>query len=235
MERAPRRHRRWGFTLIEMLVVIAIIAILAAILFPVFAQAREKARQTACMSNSRQFAIATSMYVQDWSAHMFFSFNRIGNPGYRWMHMILPYMKAPAAYHCPSALARPPLASQRQVYGYNWQYLGNSRLLAYGRGLTPDSAVLVPAATIAFADSAGSLSRMGTPDEGRAGYAIDPPLPRPDSDWSGYHDPGDPAMVSGRHGGGANVAFCDGHAKWLSLAYIYRGNSLWNGTGTPEP
>jgi prepilin-type N-terminal cleavage/methylation domain-containing protein len=58
--------RKQAFTLIELLVVIAIIAILAAILFPVFAQAREKARTISCLSNTRQFATATLTYVQDY-------------------------------------------------------------------------------------------------------------------------------------------------------------------------
>src|SRR5229473_2812966 len=60
----PRRGRH-GFTLIELLVVIAIIAILAAILFPVFAHAREKARQTSCLSNLRQLATGMAMYAED--------------------------------------------------------------------------------------------------------------------------------------------------------------------------
>lgn len=232
---AAATRRRSAFTLIELLVVIAVMAVLAAMLFPVFASAREKARQTSCMSNTRQFALATAMYVQDWEAHMFFSFNRFGNPGYRWMQMVHPYMKAASLFHCPSSNRKPPMNIEQQVYGYNWQYLGNSRLLPFGRGLVPDSAVEVPAQTIAFADSAGSRSRIGTSTEGRAGYAIDPPRPKPDPDVYGYHDPDDPAMVAGRHHGGANLAFCDGHAKWLGLGAIYRDNSLWNGTGNPDP
>src|SRR5260370_34813798 len=72
MGRASRTHRRsimrrvWGFTLIELLVVIAIIAILAAILFPVFAQAREKARQVSCLSNIKQINLGWQMYMQDY-------------------------------------------------------------------------------------------------------------------------------------------------------------------------
>src|SRR5215471_14245464 len=59
-------RKQIGFTLIELLVVIAIIAILAAILFPVFAQAREKARQTSCLSNTKQLGTAIIMYIQDY-------------------------------------------------------------------------------------------------------------------------------------------------------------------------
>ncbi|WP_395141887.1 type II secretion system protein [Armatimonas sp.] len=62
----PKRHVQKGFTLIELLVVIAIIAILAAILFPVFAQARDKARATACLSNTKQLSLGVMMYAQDY-------------------------------------------------------------------------------------------------------------------------------------------------------------------------
>ena len=69
-KRTPNSARTAGFTLIELLVVIAIIAILAAILFPVFAQAREKARQTSCLSNTKQLGLAFMQYAQDYDEHM---------------------------------------------------------------------------------------------------------------------------------------------------------------------
>ncbi|BDI30258.1 hypothetical protein CCAX7_23090 [Capsulimonas corticalis] len=94
------RHR--GFTLIELLVVIAIIAILAAILFPVFAQAREKARQTRCSSNEKQLVLALIQYVQDYDEQ--FPPANISDPSYvdiagvaqnrqHWYGMITPYIK----------------------------------------------------------------------------------------------------------------------------------------------
>src|SRR5438128_3741872 len=73
MKKAHSFTRQRGFTLIELLVVIAIIAILAAILFPVFAQAREKARTTTCISNLRQIGLANNMYVQDYDEHFPFA------------------------------------------------------------------------------------------------------------------------------------------------------------------
>src|SRR3982750_3360923 len=87
---------RSGFTLIELLVVIAIIAILAAILFPVFAQAREKARQTACMSNVKQIGTALTMYVQDYEETMprAFSGGTAASPGRDWSTDLIPYIKA---------------------------------------------------------------------------------------------------------------------------------------------
>ena len=112
---APSTHSRRAFTLIELLVVIAIIAILAAILFPVFAQAREKARQTSCLSNLKQIGLAFLMYTQDYDEAFP---DAVANqtqdggcaPGLEWwgqgggfVTLINPYIKNSGIYHCPSA------------------------------------------------------------------------------------------------------------------------------------
>jgi prepilin-type N-terminal cleavage/methylation domain-containing protein/prepilin-type processing-associated H-X9-DG protein len=121
--------RRYGFTLIELLVVIAIIAILAAILFPVFAQAREKARQTQCASNARQVGLATNMYLQDYNETFPIGYlNAFSTLGREiiWHFLISPYMgegkfetyadgannqrPAPQVRSCPSATYRNALA-----------------------------------------------------------------------------------------------------------------------------
>ncbi|MDX1933455.1 MAG: DUF1559 domain-containing protein [Capsulimonadales bacterium] len=87
-----RRRYRTGFTLIELLVVIAIIAILAAILFPVFAQAREKARQATCVSNLKQLALAANMYAQDYDER-FVGNVRLGAAGNSWWQLLPPYIQ----------------------------------------------------------------------------------------------------------------------------------------------
>src|SRR2546425_3411507 len=106
------KTRRPGFTLIELLVVIAIIAILAAILFPVFAQAREKARMTTCISNMRQIGTGLTMYAQDYDESFPFIRFHLGGPTeYVWKQAIQPYVKNKDVYRCPSnpfANACPP-------------------------------------------------------------------------------------------------------------------------------
>lgn len=99
------KSARSGFTLIELLVVIAIIAILAAILFPVFAQAREKARQAACLSGLKQIGLAFAQYVQDYdetTPQIWYGPNS-GDQRYFWMDALLPYTKSEEFFSsCPS-------------------------------------------------------------------------------------------------------------------------------------
>jgi len=117
MKKSVRRH---AFTLIELLVVIAIIAILAAILFPVFAQARDKARQAACLSNAKQIGLAVQMYTQDYDETFFWQAAwdekvDVGagfwGPRYvtyiRWPIAHLPYVKNKDVFTCPSDRVRP--------------------------------------------------------------------------------------------------------------------------------
>lgn len=97
----PTSTRR-AFTLIELLVVIAIISILAAILFPVFASAREKARQTTCLSNEKQLGLAFAQYTADYDETEPCGYPYYGFPGRAWMFQIGPYVKVIGAFVCPS-------------------------------------------------------------------------------------------------------------------------------------
>jgi prepilin-type N-terminal cleavage/methylation domain-containing protein/prepilin-type processing-associated H-X9-DG protein len=141
-------RRKRAFTLIELLVVIAIIAILAAILFPVFAQAREKARQTSCLSNLKQIGTAVAMYAQDHDEYLPYNYAYTW-PGqaelYWWQDLCRPYIKNEAVYSCPSAAPhfsynykRPPGTPNPLVKDYlantSWGFstAGNGSLIRNG-------------------------------------------------------------------------------------------------------
>lgn len=186
---------RRGFTLIELLVVIAIIAILAAILFPVFARAREKARQTSCLSNMKQLTLAWVQYVQDYDE-----------------------MSVPYAYRVPAGgvyryfIQATPNATPRP--GFLDPYLKNSRvstcpsrpqqeLRHYGANMVHVVTQFNPA----------TLSQINYPSEtllfcdnqNQAAYC---PCSAPSPAYT-------PGLNPVPHNDGINVGFCDGHAKWM--------------------
>ena len=206
-------NARRGFTLIELLVVIAIIAILAAILFPVFARAREKARQTSCLSNIKQLSLGFLMYVQDYDEKL---------PRYCWWlvegsintpndktnfnKMIEPYLKNTQILVCPSG------GDYR--YGPNgaWTPCGS-----YGWSInaTRDRPRLAQftqvASTIIIGDGTGTV-------------------------WMGWYN-GQMYNTYPRHNEGANMGFLDGHAKWLNYENVTSQdaiNNLWRGWNCPN-
>jgi prepilin-type N-terminal cleavage/methylation domain-containing protein/prepilin-type processing-associated H-X9-DG protein len=224
----PRSQHRKAFTLIELLVVIAIIAILAAILFPVFAQARDKARSTACLSNMRQLGSGLQMYVQDYdetfhkgagmvvAAQNGFGAGTAADPidGWdNWPWFYGPYVKNIGIFDCPTSpdgtgdLTSTPWGNDGN-YGYN--YSGLTR----DQGTPPRSLAEVdrPAETFVFFDAGDTQVRAGT------------------NNWNGLLEELDlnlncdaNQITSGRyskecalrHAGRVNVTYADGHAKSL--------------------
>jgi len=177
-----------GFTLIELLVVIAIIAILAAILFPVFARAREKARQASCMSNLKQIGTALIMYTDDYDGcytrGQFWPFTSV----HTWVDAVEPYVKNTQVFRCPSQ-GRDPYG-----YGYNIAFWGAGDWLDGMHGINDtwpvhESQVAEPSETIWVVDF-GVYWGCGLE------YGIEEPKKR--------------------HNGGADVLFVDGHVKWLT-------------------
>ncbi|MDR3709712.1 MAG: DUF1559 domain-containing protein [Capsulimonadaceae bacterium] len=113
--------RGYGFTLIELLVVIAIIAILAAILFPVFATAREKARQSSCSANEKQLGMAILQYAQDYDELYPCGWKSQNNGmlANGWAGQIFPYVKSTGAFACPDDTAAPASGRSEVSYAYN--------------------------------------------------------------------------------------------------------------------
>jgi prepilin-type N-terminal cleavage/methylation domain-containing protein/prepilin-type processing-associated H-X9-DG protein len=213
-------RKRDGFTLIELLVVIAIIAILAAILFPVFAQAREKARATMCQSHLKELNTALMMYVQDYDETLPWVQFLTNAPAANWgikgggtLNLNAPYVKNLQILLCPSI----------QAYAYN------EILCGAGGGIGPFSAPK-PALKANFechlshwlARTGRALASIPLPsqtvvvvDGFRYPYAINPSNPIGANGWGfACHDAGDATRFQNRHSGGSNIAFIDGHVKW---------------------
>jgi prepilin-type N-terminal cleavage/methylation domain-containing protein/prepilin-type processing-associated H-X9-DG protein len=226
-------RQRHGFTLIELLVVIAIIAILAAILFPVFAKAREKARQASCESNVKQIMLGVLQYAQDYDETTCGEFQGIASggdwcpsssnaPGYVreiWADLIYPYIKNTQLFACPSragaTMVAPPFGGTYSLgYGY---CMGNG---VYASGSCPDSAGAkmatfpTPATTPKIADSWAKVIKPPSPGKA-CSWVVDSDLGGTNGPaGSGCNGPACP------HNDGANVGFMDGHAKWMSSSAL---------------
>jgi prepilin-type N-terminal cleavage/methylation domain-containing protein/prepilin-type processing-associated H-X9-DG protein len=208
--------RRRGFTLIEILVVLAIIAVLAAMLFPVFARAREKARQASCQSNLRQLGLAAQMYAEDCDG-VNVPTNQpqagVASNGIWWMMLLQPYTRNLQILDCPSCSDRGWCGMgecegyigqvywrYRGGYGINWGfYCDGDAWPPTGRYTTPagqgESLVADSADTILMSDSRCVVSAPGLYG-GRGHFRFDPER-------------------ADRHNDAANYLFCDGHVKWL--------------------
>mgnify|MGYP000888356489 CR=1 FL=1 len=249
-------HKSRGFTLIELLVVIAIIAILAAMLFPVFARAREKARQANCASNLRQLAMANMQYANDndgyyvmGASDMWTSANR-----HRWhgtrpgstsasgifrpeLGPLWPYLKSAQIKECPSFrdYVRTADGSSNDFeagcggYGYNNELVGSSHWdpnLNSDYPAANDAGLADPAGTYMFADAA---FLQFYPSTFAIEYSfIEPPYWAAYTEWGMWLRP-EPS-IHFRHNGMANFAFMDGHVKALPRGVIKEDGSIYGGT-----
>ena len=198
MKSRVNRHFRSAFTLIEMLVVIAIIALLAAILFPVFATAREKGRSASCTSNLKQLGLGMLQYAQDYDEILPWDYSYYGTPtdAHYWAEVIYPYVRDNDVYICPSTqgLGGFNALSYSTVY-YDSSYGLNYNAFQVGIGL-PLSAIPKGDALIMLCDA--------TAPSGQSAAQVT------------YY-----TNFAPRHLNGSNFAFCDGHAKWYPAAVLY--------------
>ena len=212
-------RRDKGFTLIELLVVIAIIAILAAILFPVFAKAREKARQSSCANNCKQIGVGFMQYVQDYDEKLPGNYGGNAATGLTWMQEIQPYVKNYQVYGCPSdssiwtdqfyGLNGVPTTNAKLSYGYNAFLSTNSTAAAPGGNSNQGMAlagIVAPANTVMVAE--GGAANVATPTV--------PETSNPPFILFTYNNNNYWTSPCGRHGGLANTLFCDGHVKIMN-------------------
>jgi prepilin-type N-terminal cleavage/methylation domain-containing protein/prepilin-type processing-associated H-X9-DG protein len=209
--------KRRGFTLIELLVVIAIIAILAAILFPVFARAREKARQSSCLSNVKQISTGILMYVQDYDEK--FPFYAQGNysndPWVFWPHQFQPYIKNWQVYACPSSPMRGSMNYHGTFYPERPNYAMPQALYRTSSGFML-AQVESPAEKFMIFDAnhpaLGDIRSILTATKC--------------GEWACKSNVRDTKEWLVPHNGGCNIGFVDGHSKWMN------GNTIWGVRGS---
>lgn len=217
-----RLTNRHAFTLIELLVVIAIIAILASILFPVFAQAREKARQVSCLSNVRQISLGFMQYFQDYDEQ----FPQLGKKGsIPWVASLQPYMKSYAILRCPNDNSinwdepiAPSTAKRFTSYSLNGYLPPENSTDVHGGNFPNIASIEMPASVIFLAETPDN--RTGNyfhahswNGEGASHWAV------------GLKYPDD--IAAERHTGGFNAGYLDGHAKWVRWSQVwFRDNSV---------
>lgn len=215
---------RRGFTLIELLVVIAIIAILAAILFPVFAQAREAAKGTTCLSNMKQIGLATFLYVGD-NDDTFPMDSHSGGMEFSWVRTLQPYSRSALVFRCPSDRSvnweRPlpnRLLTRKSSYGTNYYmtaYLPgeDDPPTSETSGFTRLSQVVAPSSTIYWAEM--KTNETGDHFHPAWWYAANPDF--------FFEDPFR-ILETELHQGSANYAFVDGHVKRLKFRQAFSGD-----------
>jgi prepilin-type N-terminal cleavage/methylation domain-containing protein/prepilin-type processing-associated H-X9-DG protein len=229
-----KRTRRLAFTLIELLIVIAVIAIIAALLFPVVACAREKARQAACTAQVHEITLAFGMYSEDYNERFppefVQSWSRFEDIQKMWFFQLQPYIRSLKILHCPSdnitdALrvtsgCNPGLRSDPRIpalsYGVNG-YLVNSWSDPNLRKFQTAAGIPRPSETLLFGDSSEPWTVEICPETDKhgvhwshVGYANGPPECR--GDYHGGHS----GAGHERHTAGSNLAYVDGHIHYMA-------------------
>ena len=212
---------RRGFTLIELLVVIAIIAILAAILFPVFARAREKARQASCSSNLKQIALGVLMYAQDYDETNLRNGNWDGVP--YWQLTVYPYINNWQIFECPSD-GRGVIGSDPVYYHGQKLYYGYANMTRRGAKLAD---IKQPATVVMTGDGvhpAVPYPQGSVPGQCAAWRTI----------YQGCSS-GEPVPDDMAHNEGNNCAYWDGHVKWHNFNALKGACYYYDGETTTDP